>query len=460
LSIAARRDRPQAERLRAEDGIVWRNIDPRHAVARVRSALPHGQLLPEQAWNARHRGIVALLWTLVPPLVLFSLLSGAALGRSLSETLPIISLTVTASLRRLSRRARGAAAAVGLLTFSALLIHVWGGHLEAHFAFFVVVALLTLYQDWMLYVLAIVYVVIHHALLAQVDGQLVAQWGNLPPFAWALIHGGFITAASVASMVSWRANERLEAQLQRAQRLESVGQIAGGVAHDFNNLLAVIVNRVSLARDELPAGHTAEPDLRGIEDAAERGARLVRQLLLFSQSRVGDPELLDLNALVSGFDGLLETTAGRAIAVRYELDERPVPTCADLSSLEHVLINLVANARDAIELEGTIVVGTASMAVDQNEGHKRGVRAGNYVRLSVTDDGCGMDAETLARACDPFFTTKGPGGGSGLGLAMASGFAEQAGGCVAVRSRIGAGTTVEMYLPAAAAQARPLAIAA
>jgi signal transduction histidine kinase len=437
------------------------NLDPRRAAACVRSALPRGQPLPEQAWHARHRGIVALLWTLVPPLVLFSLLGGAALGHSLSETLPIISLTVTASLRPLSRRARGAAAAVGLLTFSALLVHVWVGHLEAHFAFFVVVALLTLYQDWMLYVLAIVYVVIHHALMAYVDhGQLVVQWGDLSPLSWGLVHGGFILAASVAGMVSWRANERLEAQLQRARRLESVGQIAGGVAHDFNNLLAVIVNRVSLARDELSPGHAAEPDLLGIEDAAERGARLVRHLLLFSQSRVGDPELLDLNALVSGLDGLLETTAGRTIAVRYELDERPVPTCADHGSLEHVLINLVANARDAIATEGTIVVGTANVAVDVNEGHKLGVPAGAYVRLSVTDDGCGMDADTLARACDPFFTTKGPGGGSGLGLAMASGVAQQAGGGVTVRSRAGAGTTVAVYLPAAADTVRAPELAA
>jgi signal transduction histidine kinase len=430
-------------------------IDPRNAAARVRSALPRGRSLPEHAWKARHRGIVVLLWTLVPPLVLFAFLRGKGLEPILSETLPLISLTAIASIRRLSRRARGAAAALGLLTFSALLVHIWVGRAEAHFAFFVVVALLVLYQDWMLYVLAIVYVVAHQMLLGYLD-----RIAGMEPFHWALIHGAFVLAASVANIVSWRANEQMRAQLQRAQRLESVGQIAGGVAHDFNNLLAVIVNRASLARDELPPGHTAEPDLLGIEDAAERGARLVRQLLLFSQNRVGDPELFDLNALVSGIDGLLETTVGRSVAVRYELDEHPDSTYADLSSLEHVLINLVANARDAIEIEGTIVVATASVAVDLNEGHKRGVRAGNYVRLSVTDDGCGMDADTLARACDPFFTTKGPGAGSGLGLAMASGFAEQAGGCVTVRSRVGAGTTVEVYLPAAAAQARPLAIAA
>jgi signal transduction histidine kinase len=436
-------------------------IDPRNAFARMRSAASLGRLLPEHAWKARHRGIVVFLWTLVPPLVLFAVLRGKGLEHTLSETLPLISLAAIASLRLLSRRARGAAAALGLLTFSALLVHVWVGRVEAHFAFFVVIALLALYQDWMLYVLAIVYVVAPHTLLGYVDpGPIFAYTGDTEPFHWALINGAFIFAASVASIVSWRANEQLQAQLQRAQRLESVGQIAGGVAHDFNNLLAVIVNRASLARDELPPGHTAEPDLLGIEDAAERGARLVRQLLLFSQNRVGDPELFDLNALVSGIDGLLETTIGRNIAVRYELDKLPGSTYADLSSLEHVLINLAANARDAIDNEGTIIVATASVAVDLNESHKLGVRAGNYVRLSVTDDGCGMDADTLARACDPFFTTKAPGEGSGLGLAMASGFAEQAGGCVTVRSRVGAGTTIEVYLPAAAARSRTLTIAA
>jgi signal transduction histidine kinase len=433
---------------------VWGKIDLRRAIAHLRSALPQGRLLPEGEWNARHRGLVALLWALVPTLVVLSLLRGKGLGHSLVETLPLLSLGAIASLRRLTRRIRGAAASVGLLTFCAGLVHIWDGRVEAHYAFFVVVALLMLYQDWMLFVLAIVYVVIHHTALAYLDpSPTIAYSGTMEPFEWALIHGAFVLAASVASMVSWRAHEQLETQLQRVRRLESIGQIAGGVAHDFNNLLAVIVNRVALAHHELAPDHPAVPDLHGIEDAADRGARLVRQLLLFSQSRVGEPELLDLNALVSGIDGLLETTVGCTIAVRYELDQRPVPAIADPSSLDHVLINLVTNARHAIATEGTIVVATATVVVDVNEGVKLGVPAGDYARLSVSDDGCGMDADTLTRACDPFFSTKGAGGGSGLGLAMASGVAQQAGGCVRIRSRVGAGTTVELYLPVATALA-------
>jgi PAS domain S-box-containing protein len=248
-----------------------------------------------------------------------------------------------------------------------------------------------------------------------------------------------------------RERQQLEGQLQRARRLESVGQLAGGVAHDFNNLLAVIVNCAALAREELPAGHEAGTEISAIEDAAERGARLVRQLLLFSQSKAGAPELLDLNAVVRGMDGLLGHTLGRHICLRYELDPQPARAHADLSSLEQVLVNLVVNARDAVGAGGTIDIRTANVVVGASESVELEVPSGRYVRLSVADDGCGMDADTLARACEPFFTTKGPGQGTGLGLATVFGVARQAGGGVTIESRAGAGTTVHVHLPAAVA---------
>jgi signal transduction histidine kinase len=430
-------------------------------VGRLRTALPQGRLLPEQAWNARHRGIVALLWTLVPALALFGILRGKGVTHSALETLPLVSLAITACLTRLSRRARGCAASFGLLTFSAVFVHLWDGRTEAHFAFFVVVALLMLYQDWLVFLLAIGFVVVHHSVLGFVDPASVfdhAHDGR--PLQWGLIHGAFVLAASAANMVSWRANEQLlhqrdrqevEAQLAHSRRLESVGQLAGGVAHDFNNLLAVIVNCASLARDELPGGHAAGSELASIEDAAERGARLVRQLLLFSQSKAGDPELLDVNGVVRAMDGLLGHTLGRHIALRYELGAKPALVVADLSSFEQVLVNLVVNARDAFVAGGTITVRTANVKVDLDAGVELEIPAGRYVRMSVADDGCGMDADTLARACEPFFTTKGPGRGTGLGLATVFGVARQAGGCVTFDSRPGTGTTVHIHLPSAPA---------
>jgi PAS domain S-box-containing protein len=248
-----------------------------------------------------------------------------------------------------------------------------------------------------------------------------------------------------------RERQQLEGQLQRARRLESVGQLAGGVAHDFNNLLAVIINCTALARAELPAGDAAGREISAIEDAAERGARLVRQLLLFSQSKAGAPELLDLNAVVRGMDGLLGHTLGSHIRLRYELDPQPALAHADLSSLEQVLVNLVVNARDAVGAKGTIDIRTANVVVGSSEGVELEVPSGPYVRMSVADDGCGMDAGTLARACEPFFTTKGPGQGTGLGLATVFGVARQAGGCVTLESRSGAGTTVHVHLPASVA---------
>jgi PAS domain S-box-containing protein len=248
-----------------------------------------------------------------------------------------------------------------------------------------------------------------------------------------------------------RERQQLEAELQGARRLESVGQLAGGVAHDFNNLLAVIVNCATLARDELPEGHVARMDIAGIEDAAERGARLVRQLLLFSQSRTAAPKLLDLTGAVRDMDGLLGHTLGGHIELRYELDPQPLLTCADLSSLEQVLVNLVVNARDAVPTGGTITIRTASVLVEPSESVELEVPCGRYARLSVTDDGCGMDVDTLARACEPFFSTKGPGGGTGLGLSTVFGVAREAGGGVTIQSQPAAGTTVHVLLPAATA---------
>jgi two-component system cell cycle sensor histidine kinase/response regulator CckA len=245
-----------------------------------------------------------------------------------------------------------------------------------------------------------------------------------------------------------RERQQHEARLQRSQRLESVGLLAGGVAHDFNNLLAAILNYASILREDTPPDSLAQDDLAEIEDAARRGARLVQQLLLFSQGKLTAPEVLDLNAVVQRLDSLLHRSVGNQVRLRYELDSDLAPVEADVTNLEQVLVNLVVNARDALGLKGgTVTVTTANEELEAAAATDLDVEPGWYVRLSVSDDGCGMDEPTRARALEPFFTTKPTGEGTGLGLATVHGIVSQAGGWLGIESSPGHGTTVDVRLP-------------
>jgi len=246
-----------------------------------------------------------------------------------------------------------------------------------------------------------------------------------------------------------REHQQLEARLHRAQRLESVGQMAAGVAHDFNNLLAIILNYATFAREELPADAELQDDLHQIEQAARRGAQLTRQLLVFSQRRPTHTEVSDLNEVVGALDKLLARSLTTGIALRHDPQAGLRPVDVDVAQFEQVLVNLVVNARDAIGDAGTITVHTHDEDLDAGEALAHGVDPGRYVALSVTDDGRGMDPDTLARAPEPFFSTKGPGAGTGLGLATVFGLVGAAGGCVDLRSQLGVGTTVTLLLPAA-----------
>ncbi len=244
-----------------------------------------------------------------------------------------------------------------------------------------------------------------------------------------------------------RERQALEERLRRSQRLESVGQLAGGIAHDFNNLLVVILNYAGFVREELAEDDARAADLREIEKAAERGAALTRQLLLFSQRKVTTPVVLDLDEVIEGLDGLLTRSLGRQVEMRYARSGELWPVEADPGNVEQILVNLVVNARDAIGGAGSIVVATANMELTAADATGLDVPAGRYVRLTVTDDGCGMEPATLGRAFEPFFTTKPQGEGTGLGLATVYGIVTQAGGGVSLRSERGAGTTVSIHLP-------------
>jgi PAS domain S-box-containing protein len=227
----------------------------------------------------------------------------------------------------------------------------------------------------------------------------------------------------------------LEHRLAQAQRLESVGQLAGGVAHDFNNLLSVILTCVGFARRELPAGHPVREDVDEIARAADQAAALTRQLLMFSRREVVQPALIDVGALVGDLERLLARTLSERIALRIAVAPGLGPVLADRAQLEQVLVNLAVNARDAMPQGGTLTI-----AVDGDD---------DGVRLTVADDGAGMSQDVRDRAFEPFFTTKAPGEGTGLGLATVHGVVTDSGGTVEIDSAPGAGTTMTVWLPVA-----------
>jgi PAS domain S-box-containing protein len=238
----------------------------------------------------------------------------------------------------------------------------------------------------------------------------------------------------------------LEEHLKRSQRLETIGQLAGGVAHDFNNLLTVVISAARLARTRLPAEHPSLRFLDDIDAASQRGAELTRQLLAFSRRQVMTPRPIAVDAVVAELVPLLERSLGTAHAIALYATPTP-PVVADPAQLEQVVMNLVLNARDAQPESGTIEVVVAPSAGDR----LGEVPPGNWVTIAVRDHGSGMDEATRARVFEPFFTTKPD--GTGMGLASVYGTVKQSGGHVTVESAPGAGSTFTVYLPAGDAAA-------
>jgi PAS domain S-box-containing protein len=251
--------------------------------------------------------------------------------------------------------------------------------------------------------------------------------------------------------------ERLTRQLAQTQRLESLGQLAGGVAHDFNNLLSVILNYALFVKDELAAATAggndgltaAREDMEEIERAAQRAAGLTHQLLAFARREVVHPEVMSLNDVVAETEQLLRRTLGEHIELTPLLSRDQWPIIADPGQMEQVLVNLAVNARDAMPTGGTLVIETTNVDVDESYASSHsGLRPGRYVRLRVSDTGEGMDAVTLEHAFEPFFTTKPKGQGTGLGLATVYGIVTQSGGHAQLYSELGVGTTCSVMFPA------------
>ena len=245
--------------------------------------------------------------------------------------------------------------------------------------------------------------------------------------------------------------KELEAKLRQSQRLEGIGQLAGGVAHDFNNLLTVILGHCELMSRALNPRDPLTSNLEEIRQCGNRAAELTRQLLAFSRRQVLQVKVLDLNALVTGVNTMLQRLIGEDVDLQLGLAPNLGHIKADPGQIEQVIVNLVVNARDAMPDGGRLTIETANALLDADYAAQHiAVTPGAYVVLSVTDSGCGMDAATASRIFEPFFTTKPPGKGTGLGLSTAYGIVKQSGGNIWCYSEVGKGTAFKIYLPVVA----------
>jgi PAS domain S-box-containing protein len=269
------------------------------------------------------------------------------------------------------------------------------------------------------------------------------------------IDGETIASAAVRDISERAESERektLQEQLDRARRLESVGQLAGGIAHDFNNILGVIMNYAEFVADELDAESQAHQDVEEIRRAAERAAALTRQLLIFSRREVVKPEVLNLSDLIEELEKLLQRALGERVELEVHFSDALWTVEADPGQMEQVLVNLAVNARDAMPDGGRLIIEAENAELDAEYTYMHpGTEPGHYIRLKVSDTGVGMDAETIERVFEPFFTTKTE--GTGLGLATVYGIVTGAGGRIDIYSEPGVGTTIKIHLPATTAPA-------
>jgi len=241
---------------------------------------------------------------------------------------------------------------------------------------------------------------------------------------------------------------KLEAQLQHAQKMESVGRLAGGVAHDFNNMLGVILGHTELALEQVAHSEPLHSALKEIKIAAERSANLTRQLLAFARKQTIAPKVLDLNETVENVLKMLRQLIGEDITLLWSPGAGLSKVKMDPTQVDQILANLCVNARDAIGSVGKLTIKTANSTFDDDYCAERTeIVPGEYVMLAVSDDGCGMEKATLERLFEPFFTTKGVGKGTGLGLATVYGIVKQNNGCINVASELGKGSTFEIFLP-------------
>jgi signal transduction histidine kinase/CheY-like chemotaxis protein len=242
---------------------------------------------------------------------------------------------------------------------------------------------------------------------------------------------------------------KVEDALRQSQKMEAIGQLTGGIAHDFNNLLQGILGALTLTKRSLLRGSVtdAERFLGSIETSAKRAAGLTHSLLAFARRQPLDPIKVDINQLATNMADMIRRTVGEAIAVKLLLAEGLWLCRCDINQLDSAILNLAINARDAMPNGGTLTIETCNISLDSRAASRLGMTAGRYASIVVSDTGTGMSQDVMARVFEPFFTTKLRGQGTGLGLSMVYGFARQSQGSVKIKSEVGQGTTVQLYIP-------------
>ena len=306
------------------------------------------------------------------------------------------------------------------------------------------------------------------------DSIEVLQLAHALTAKWQLFHRAMAKAGELERLVAERTselqatNEKLrgeiaervqaEGNLRQSQKMEAIGQLAGGVAHDFNNMLTVIRGYAQCLLGDQTLEHKARGPLQQIDGAAERAANLTRQLLAFSRKQVLQPELLNLPEVIGLITKMLHRILGEDIALQIQNAPEGSGVVADRAMLEQVLLNLVVNARDAMPRGGALLIQTTDVEFPSEPGidHPR-ARVGKFVCMSVADSGCGISPEILPRIFEPFFTTKEVGKGTGLGLATVYGIVKQHEGWIEVESAVGQGTTFKLFFPASATPVKPKA---
>ncbi|MBI2316697.1 MAG: PAS-domain containing protein [Betaproteobacteria bacterium] len=287
--------------------------------------------------------------------------------------------------------------------------------------------------------------------VAQADGQMLyASNALVPEFGPdGKVSGVFVLSSDITEQ------KRAQAALLQAQKMEAVGRLSGGLAHDFNNLLTVVIGNLVRLQELLAGTSALDEYLTPALTASRRGADLIRRLLTFARQQPLEPRPVEIGALIASLELLLRRSLPENIDLRIILHRTPLFALTDPHQLESAVLNLVLNARDAMLAGGALAIDVDRRRIDIDQAMEMEIGAGDYVHLTVSDTGAGMDAATLAHALDPFFTTKAFGSGSGLGLSMVYGFARQSGGALRLSSVPGRGTEVALLLPQGEGAAAP-----